>query len=77
MSSPRCEAVAVATMSMATYSKYRERARNAQAVSDIGAIQTALANWMVDNQGLPKTLSGSRQDGEFLAAAIGLGWLHL
>ena len=47
----------LATMSISSYSKYRERARNAQAVSDIGTIQTAIANWAVDNQGLPKSLA--------------------
>src|SRR5436305_13160512 len=41
----------LATMSVSSYSKYRERARNAQAVADIGAIQSAIANWSIDNQG--------------------------
>ena len=47
----------LATMSISSYSKYRERARNAQAVSDIGTIQTAIANWSVDNQRLPQSLA--------------------
>lgn len=44
-------------MSVATYSSYKAKANVAQAVTDLGTIQTAISIFAVDNQGLPKSLA--------------------
>lgn len=47
----------LSVMSVATYSSYKAKANVAQAVTDIGTIQTAISIFAVDNQGLPQSLA--------------------
>ncbi|NDP42735.1 MAG: prepilin-type cleavage/methylation domain-containing protein [Aromatoleum sp.] len=47
----------LAVIALASYEKYRERIKMAQAVSDIGSLQPLIAQYALDNNGYPDTLA--------------------